>query len=138
MQAPDYTTFTKAVAERSSQPQAAFTALCQLTRDIVGVKLFTVMAHDGNKGVASRIYSNMPEVYPVSGTKPANVTDWSRQVIENKQTFVANDIEGIRARSAANPSSTCRSSWAARCWAPSIACMKPASTPGTRSKRPRR
>jgi GAF domain-containing protein len=97
MQAPDYTTFTKAVAERSSQPQAAFTALCQLTRDIVGVKLFTVMAHDGNKGVASRIYSNMPEVYPVSGTKPANVTDWSRQVIENKQTFVANDIEGIRA-----------------------------------------
>ena len=97
MQAPDYTTFTKALAENGSQPEAAFTALCQLTRDIVGVKLFTVMTHDREKGVASRIYSNMPEAYPVSGTKPANVTDWSRQVIENKQTFVANDIEGIRA-----------------------------------------
>ena len=97
MQVPDYSTFTKAVAERSAQPQAAFTALWQLTRDMVGVKLFTVMTHDGKKGVASRIYSNMPEAYPVSGTKPANVTDWSRQVIENKQTFVANDIEGIRA-----------------------------------------
>ena len=61
------------------------------------MKLFTVMTHDGNKGVASRIFSNMPDAYPVSGTKPANPTDWSRQVIERKQTFVANDIEGIRA-----------------------------------------
>ena len=95
MQAPDYRLHRKPSPNSSSQPEAAFTALWQLTRDIVGVKLFTVMTHDGKKGVASRIYSNMPEAYPVSGTKPANVTDWSRQVIENKQTFVANDIEGI-------------------------------------------
>jgi GAF domain-containing protein len=97
MQLPAYTAFTKALAENGAQPEAAFNALWQLTRDIVGVKLFTVMTHDGNKGVASRIFSNMPEAYPVSGTKPANPTDWSRQVIERKQTFVANDIEGIRA-----------------------------------------
>ena len=97
MQVPDYAAFTKAIAENSAQPEAAFNALWQLTRDIVGVKLFTVMTHDGKRGVASRIFSNMPEAYPVSGTKPANPTDWSRQVIERKQTFVANDIEGIRA-----------------------------------------
>ena len=95
MQVPDYSAFTKAVAEDGDQPEAAFAALWQLTRDVVGVKLFTVMTHDGKKGVASRIFSNMPDAYPVSGTKPANVTDWSRQVIEKKQTFVANDIEGI-------------------------------------------
>jgi GAF domain-containing protein len=97
MQVPDYSVFTKAVAEDAAQPEAAFAALWQLTRDVVGVKLFTVMAHDGKKGVASRIFSNMPDAYPVSGTKPANPTDWSRQVIEKKQTFVANDIDGIRA-----------------------------------------
>jgi GAF domain-containing protein len=97
MQVPDYSSFTKAVADNADQPQAAFAALWQLTRDVVGVKLFTVMTHDGRKGVASRIFSNMPEAYPVSGTKPANPTDWSRQVIEKKQIFVANDIEGIRA-----------------------------------------
>jgi GAF domain-containing protein len=97
MQVPDYSVFTKAVAEHAAQPQAAFAALCDLTRDLVGVKLFTVMTHDGRKGVASRIYSNMPEAYPVSGTKPANQTDWSRQVIDNKQIFVANDIDGIAA-----------------------------------------
>ena len=97
MQVPDYSSFTQAVAENSAQPEAAFAALWQLTREIVGVKLFTVMTHDGKKGVASRIFSNMPDAYPVSGTKPANVTDWSRQVIEKKQTFVANDVEGIKA-----------------------------------------
>ena len=97
MQVPDYSAFTKAVAEHAAQPQTAFAALCELTRALVGVKLFTVMTHDGRKGVASRIYSNMPEAYPVSGTKPANQTDWSRQVIDNKQIFVANDIDGIAA-----------------------------------------
>ena len=97
MQVPDYSSFAKAVADNSNQPEAAFAALWQLTRDVVGVKLFTVMTHDGRKGLASRIFSNMPDAYPVSGTKPANPTDWSRQVIEKKQTFVANDIEGIKA-----------------------------------------
>ena len=33
----------------------------------------------------------------MSGTKPANPTDWSRQVIDDKQIFVANDIDGIAA-----------------------------------------
>ena len=97
MQVPDYAAFTSALAAVGSGPTKAFDALCALTRDVVGVKLFTVMTHDGNRGVASRIYSNMPDAYPVSGTKPANETDWSRQVIRNKQTFVANDIEGIAA-----------------------------------------
>ncbi|KAB2861816.1 MAG: GAF domain-containing protein, partial [Bauldia sp.] len=42
-----------------------------------------------------RIYSNMPAAYPVSGTKPANETDWSRVVMGEGRTFVANDIDGI-------------------------------------------
>jgi GAF domain-containing protein len=94
---PDYSSFTKAVAAEGAGPQAAFAALCELTRDVVGVKLFTVMTHDSRTGMAGRVYSNMPEAYPVSGTKPANETDWSRQVIREKRTFVANDIEGIAA-----------------------------------------
>ena len=97
MQQPDYVPFNHAVAKAAAQPDAAFDALCALTRETVGVKLFTVMTHDGKKGVSSRIYSNMPDAYPVSGTKPANETDWSRQVIQNKQTFVANDIQSIAA-----------------------------------------
>ena len=97
MQVPDYSAFTRAVADGDRLPEQAFDALWTLTRDMVGVKLFTIMTYDGKQGVASRIYSNMPDAYPVSGTKPANETDWSRQVIGEKRTFVANNIDGIAA-----------------------------------------
>ena len=97
MQPPDYASFLNEAARADNQPQAAFDALCALTEQIVDVKLFTIMTHDAKNGVAGRIYSNMPDAYPVSGTKPANETDWSRQVIGEKKTFVANDIDGIRA-----------------------------------------
>ena len=93
----DYAEFTKAIASREGQPANAFEALRVLTDRIVGVKLFTIMTHDPPARVAWRVFSNMPDAYPVSGTKPANETDWSRQVIDEKKTFVANDIEGIKA-----------------------------------------
>lgn len=97
MQVPDYSSFTKSVAADDADAQASFDALCKLTKEVVGVKLFTIMTHDARTGEAGRIYSNMPEAYPVSGTKPANETDWTRQVIGEKRTFVANDIESIAA-----------------------------------------
>lgn len=97
MQVPDYSSFTKSVAAEKADAKAAFDALCELTKQVVGVKLFTIMTHDARTGEAGRVYSNMPEAYPVSGTKPANETDWTRQVIGEKRTFVANDIEGIAA-----------------------------------------
>ena len=53
------------------------------------------MTFDPRTRLAQRIYSNMPDAYPVSGTKPANPTEWSRLVLEEKKTFVANDIDGI-------------------------------------------
>ena len=94
MEMPDYSAFTTAVA-KGSGPQDAFDALRELTLDVVGVKLFTVTTIEPGTGMAGRIYSNMPEAYPVSGTKPSNETDWSRQVMKEKRTFVANTIEDI-------------------------------------------
>jgi hypothetical protein len=95
MQTPDYKAFTKALAEAGDQPRAAFDALCALAVAHVGAKLFTLMTRDPAEGYAERIYSNMPDVYPVSGRKPANRTRWSEEVIERRRTFVANDIAGI-------------------------------------------
>lgn len=94
---PDYSRFTSALAAAEKQPDAAFDAMWAFTREAVGVKLFTIMTFDSETGMAQRIYTNMPDAYPVSGTKPANRTHWSVEVMENKRTFVANDIEGIRA-----------------------------------------
>lgn len=92
-----YSEFTKALASDKQQPDAAFVGLLELTQAVVGAKLFTIMVYDGKLGVAERKFSNMPDYYPVSGTKPANTTDWSRQVIDSKMIFVANDIEAIAA-----------------------------------------
>jgi GAF domain-containing protein len=97
MQAPDYPAFTRAIAAASAGPEAVFDALCRLTLDAVGAKLFTVTLQDRVTHGTTRAYSNMPDAYPVSGTKPADETDWSRQVLVEKQTFVANDIASIAA-----------------------------------------
>lgn len=92
----DYRDFIQALASPDAQPETAFAALARLADRVVGAKLFTVMALDPATGMAQRRYSSMPEAYPVSGTKPANRTRWSIEVIEERRTFVANDYEGIR------------------------------------------
>ncbi len=94
MKEADYAPFVGALATRE-QPRAAFEALCRLTEETVGVKLFTLMSFDRVAGIAERFYSNMPDAYPVSGTKPINTTVWARHVLEQNRVFVANDIEGI-------------------------------------------
>lgn len=97
MNEPDLQPFVAALAMAGPQPHLACAALQALAETLVGVKLFTLMSFDAETGAAARFYSNMPEAYPVSGTKPVNTTDWSRQVLREQQTFVANDIEGIAA-----------------------------------------
>jgi GAF domain-containing protein len=94
MEMPDYQNFVAAV-EESGQPEKAFAALEKLTRELVGVKLFTVMTSDTRARVSERVYSNMPDAYPVSGTKPYNETHWSDITLRQKRTFVANTIDDI-------------------------------------------
>ncbi|WP_202618556.1 MULTISPECIES: GAF domain-containing protein [unclassified Ensifer] len=95
MQMPDYKFFVEAVAAAGQQPQAAYAALEKLTHDVVGVKLFTIMTSDTKDKFSERVYSNMPDAYPVLGTKPYNDTRWSDITLRDKQTFVANTIEDI-------------------------------------------
>lgn len=92
---PDYRNFVAAMEEDGGQPDKAFAALETLTRELVGVKLFTIMTSDTGKRESERVYSSMPDVYPVSGTKPYNETHWSEITLKNKQTFVANTIGDI-------------------------------------------
>lgn len=87
--------FAKAIESAESQPDTAYAALEALTKETVGVKLFTVMLCDTVTGVASRVYSNMPDEYPVSRTKPYNPTHWSEITLNQRKTFVANTIEEI-------------------------------------------
>lgn len=95
MKMPDYTAFVEAVAAAGGQPDKAYAALEQLVKDVVGVKLFTIMTSDTTDRLSERVYSSMPDAYPVSGTKPYNETDWSEITLNRKETFVANTIEDI-------------------------------------------
>lgn len=94
-EASDYIAFTRALSAAEGQPQTACEALFDLTVRTLGAKLFTLMSFDFTTRLAERFYSNMPDAYPVSGTKPVEASDWTRQVLDERQIFVANDIESI-------------------------------------------
>ncbi|MEP4196920.1 MAG: GAF domain-containing protein [Aliishimia sp.] len=87
---------TKAVAS-TDQPMATFKALETLVDETIGVKLFTLMEVDNERGVARRNYSNMPDAYATSGEKPIEANAWTHQVQGRQETFVANSIDEIAA-----------------------------------------
>lgn len=87
--------FTTALAGREAQPETTFDALHALVDATVGARLFTMMTFDATTREARRIYSSMPEVYPVLGTKPVNETHWTDKVLDHHEIFVANDIDTI-------------------------------------------
>ncbi len=95
MHSTDYAAFTSAAAAATNQPTFTYDALFDLVRATVGARLFTLMSFDFKTGLAGRFYSNMPDAYPVSGTKPVNTDNWAITVLENKQIFVANTIADI-------------------------------------------
>lgn len=80
----------------SDQPLAYYRALERLADETVGARLFTLMDLDRHRGVARRSYSNMPDVYPVSGEKPIRQDAWM-ETIERDQPFVANSDAEIAA-----------------------------------------
>ncbi len=86
-------TIIKSLEQGDGQPMAALDALGRLAAQVTGAKLVTLMTVEDSG--AERLWSNMPDVYPVSGRKPLNESYWSDVVVRNQQTFVANSIEKI-------------------------------------------
>jgi hypothetical protein len=97
MQHQIYQNFTNKLADCTLDLSGVYQSLEELARELVGHRLFTLMSVDIKKGEAARIFSNMPDAYPIFGKKPVTNTPWSKQVIDNHETFVANDISEIAA-----------------------------------------
>ncbi|WP_171557199.1 MULTISPECIES: GAF domain-containing protein [unclassified Roseobacter] len=72
-----------------------FEALYRLSTARVPVRLWTVMTVDMEAGLARRAYSNMPEAYPTSGTKPIERNDWFEIVHDRHESFIANTLDDI-------------------------------------------
>lgn len=91
---PEFAAFARVLAAAGA-PADAFAALCGLAERTVGHTLFTAMTFDRTTRGARRIYSNRPDAYPVSGTKPAPANAWADRVLVRREPFVANTIEDI-------------------------------------------
>jgi len=87
--------FTEALGVKSNQPFHSFDAFYRLVDDIIGAKLFTLTMVDPLKKQARRIFSNMPDAYPLLGTKPIIDDVWTQQVLGRHEIFVANTISEI-------------------------------------------
>ena len=81
--------------ESSTDVLKVIEAFQDLAIDAVGAKLFTLTTVNPQEGVARRVYSNMPDAYPVSGTKPMREDVWSNHVLKEHNTFIANTIDDI-------------------------------------------
>jgi len=71
-------------------PDHVFADLHQAADAAIGARLFTVTVQDTRAGVARRAYTSHPVEYPTSVSKPLQDDAWSRQVLGQGQTFVAN------------------------------------------------
>ena len=89
--------FTQALARAEGQPETTFRALDALAAGTVGHRLFTLLRVDTAAGVVRRVYSNRPDEYPLSGTKPILGNAWTAGVLERGETAVMNDAAEVAA-----------------------------------------
>lgn len=76
-----------------NQPLATFQALHKRVQDTIGVQLFTLTQVSQSEGLASRIYTSHPDVYPVHGQKQIEPNTWTATVLDRHETFVASTID---------------------------------------------
>lgn len=86
--------FDDALAAEGSV-ETVWRAVADLTRTVVGARLFTVMSVDMDNKLARRVYSSEAEKYPVSGSKPIHFDAWFDRVHVQRLPFVANTISDI-------------------------------------------
>ena len=77
-------------------PDQIFTALEARVQTEVGAVIFSCSTFDLKAGQSRRIYTNQPLIYPVSGLKEIIPNAWTRQVLDQRKTFVANTLDEIR------------------------------------------
>jgi GAF domain-containing protein len=78
------------------QPADIFGAVAAVAAQTLGFRLFTIMCFDAERFEVERVFTNMPEVYPLSGRKKKRGSAWGEQTLRNITPFRATDAQGIR------------------------------------------
>jgi GAF domain-containing protein len=69
------------------QPSAICCALEQLTGEVIGHRLFTVMRFDRERSEVQRIHTNLSAAYPAGRRKQKKDTRWADQVLGEMKVF---------------------------------------------------
>lgn len=78
------------------QPQATFEAIDKAMATAIGHRLFTILVHHPAARESERIYTNMPEAYPVGGRKPVTDSPWMQQVMARGEPYIGRHADDIR------------------------------------------
>ena len=87
--------FASALAEAGGQPHRAFEALHELANQVVGTRLFTILALDHEAGFMRRLYSDNTELYPVPGADAIGDTIWEQTIIGKREPLVLNTAKAL-------------------------------------------
>ncbi|OLL31720.1 histidine kinase [Burkholderia sp. SRS-W-2-2016] len=78
------------------QPLELFRAVHAVAASTIGLSLITIMCYDAQRQEVERVYSNMPDVYPLGGRKKKQGTAWAKQILQDLKPFRATTSQGIR------------------------------------------
>ncbi len=66
-------------------------------RRLFGVTVFTVNRYDTARDESERVYSSVPDAYPLSGRKRRKTNGWSERVIDRGEIHVGSNAADIEA-----------------------------------------
>jgi hypothetical protein len=81
---------------RPDQPHATFAALDAALQRAVGHRFLTMLLYRFEEGVAERLYSSRPDLYPARGRKSFAEAPTQRRVAETREPYIGRDAAGIR------------------------------------------
>lgn len=88
--------YARAVAT-APDANTAFRLAENIAADLIGHRLFTVMAFHSETMEVERCYSSNPERYPTGGRKKKRDTAWGDHVLTQSRHFIGYDADDIRA-----------------------------------------
>ncbi|WP_241082995.1 GAF domain-containing protein [Achromobacter xylosoxidans] len=78
------------------EPHPMLRSLDGITQRAVGHRLFTALRYDLDAGLAYRLYSSAPSLYPATGTKEIATAPALRNMVENGRPLLTPDADAVR------------------------------------------
>lgn len=89
-------TRANARAPKAGEPDPLLKALDDVAQRAVGHRLFTALRYDLEAGLAHRLYSSAPDIYPASGVKQIGAAPALRKMVESGQPLLTPDAAAVR------------------------------------------